>query len=86
MMLLAVLLLFSILLGLWRALLGPSHADRLLAVQLSGTTGTALLLLLAEHQGEPALRDVALILALLAAVLSAGLVQHLRHEEDPRSD
>lgn len=75
---LASLLLLTIFAGLWRVLRGPTPGDRLLAVQLFGTTGTAVLLLLAEHQNQPALRDAALILALLAAVLSAALVQYLR--------
>lgn len=78
MMWLASVLLLTIFAGLWRVLRGPTPGDRLLAVQLFGTTGTAVLLLLAEHQNQPALRDAALILALLAAVLSAALVQYLR--------
>ena len=75
---LATLLLLTVLAGLWRVLRGPSRADRLVAVQLLGTAGTALLLVLAESQAQPALRDAALVLALLAAVLSAALVQYLR--------
>lgn len=75
---LAAILLLTILAGLWRAVRGPTKADRLVAVQLFGTTGTALLLVLAEAQAQPALRDAALVLALLAAVLSASLVQYLR--------
>ena len=43
----AALLLLTLLVGLWRVLLGPGRVDRLLAVQLFGTTGTALLLVLA---------------------------------------
>lgn len=74
----AALLLLTLLVGLWRVLLGPSRVDRLLAVQLFGTTGTALLLVLAQWQGAPALRDAALVLALLAAIVSAALVQLLR--------
>lgn len=78
MMFLACLLLVSILVGLWRVVLGPSRIDRLIAVQLIGTAGTAMLLLLSQSQHMPALLDVALILALLAALLSAALVQYLR--------
>lgn len=74
----AALLLLTLLVGLWRVLLGPGRVDRLLAVQLFGTTGTALLLVLAQWQGAPALRDAALVLALLAAMISAALVQLLR--------
>ncbi len=74
----AALLLLTLLVGLWRVLLGPGRVNRLLAVQLFGTTGTALLLVLAQWQGAPALRDAALVLALLAAIVSAALVQLLR--------
>ncbi len=77
------LLLLTLIIGLWRVLLGPRRVDRLLAVQLFGTTGTALLLVLAQWQGAPALRDAALVLALLAAMISAALVQlprRSRHE------
>ncbi|PFG09417.1 MULTISPECIES: monovalent cation/H+ antiporter complex subunit F [unclassified Marinobacter] len=78
MMMLATILLASIAVGLWRVVRGPSRADRLLAVQLFGTTGAAVLLLLAHGQGQPALIEAALVLAVLAAVLSAALVQLLR--------
>lgn len=78
MMLLAAILLLSIAAGLWRVLRGPTRADRLLAVQLFGTTGAAILLLLAESQEQPALIEAALVLAVLAAVISAALVQLLR--------
>ncbi len=73
-----VLLLLTLIIGLWRVLRGPRRVDRLLAVQLFGTTGTAILLVLAQWQGAPALRDAALVLALLAAIISAALVQLLR--------
>lgn len=79
---LAVILLLTIFAGLWRVLHGPSRADRLVAVQLFGTTGTGLLLLLAEWQALPALHDAALVLALLAAVLSASLAQYLRGDRN----
>jgi len=74
----SALLLLTIIIGLGRVVLGPARVDRLLAVQLFGTTGTALLLVLAQWQQQPALRDVALLLGLLAAVASAALVQLLR--------
>lgn len=73
-----VLLLLTLIIGLWRVLRGPRRVDRLLAVQLFGTTGSAILLVLAQWQGAPALRDAALVLALLAAMISAALVQLLR--------
>ncbi|WP_222910435.1 monovalent cation/H+ antiporter complex subunit F [Pseudomonas sp. DNDY-54] len=74
----STLLLLTIIVGLGRVVLGPQRVDRLLAIQLFGTAGTALLLVLAQWQEQPALRDVALLLGLLAAVASAALVQLLR--------
>ena len=78
MILLAAVLLLSIAAGLWRVLKGPTRADRMLAVQLFGTTGAAILLLLAQGEDQPALIEAALVLAVLAAVVSAALVQLLR--------
>lgn len=74
----SALLLLTIAVGLVRVVLGPKRVDRLLAIQLFGTAGTALLLVMAQWQEHPALRDVALLLGLLAAVASAALVQLLR--------
>ena len=75
MMLLALVLLLSILAGLWRIFQGPTPADRLLAIQLFGTTGAALLMIFGEWLAQPALLDAALILALLAAIVTAALVR-----------
>lgn len=74
----SALLLLTLIIGLWRVLRGPGRVDRLLAVQLFGTSGAALLLVLAQWQAAPGLRDAALVLALLAAMISAALVQLLR--------
>ncbi len=65
---LAVFLLLTLAAGFWRVHRGPTAADRMLAAQLFGTTSAAILLLLAEALGLAALRDVALVLALLAVI------------------
>jgi len=70
-----VVLLLTLGAGLLRALRGPSLADRMLAVQLLGTGGVALLLLLSALLQTPALLEVALVLALLAAVAAAALTR-----------
>ena len=75
---LAFVLLVTIVLGLVRILRGPSRVDRMLAAQLFGTTGVAVLLLLAQGLGQPALRDVALVFALLAAVTAVAFVRRVR--------
>jgi multicomponent Na+:H+ antiporter subunit F len=49
----------------------------MLAAQLFGTTAVAVLLLLADGMGQPALRDIALVFALLAAVAAVAFVQRV---------
>jgi multicomponent Na+:H+ antiporter subunit F len=72
---LALVLIFTLAAGLRRILSGPTPADRMLAAQLFGTTAVAVLLLLAEASGHPAVRDVALVFALLAAVTMVAFVR-----------
>ena len=64
----AIVLLLTLVAGLWRVLRGPSSADRMIAAQLFGTTAVAILLLLAEALEQTTLRDVAMVFALLASV------------------
>lgn len=74
-LLLALFLLLNLGAGMWRVGRGPTSADRMLAAQLFGTTAVAILLLLAEVSGGAALRDVALVFALLAAVTAIAFVR-----------
>lgn len=71
----AVFLLLNLLAGLVRVLRGPTLADRMLAAQLFGSTAVAILLLLAESMHIPGLRDVALLFALLAALVTVAFVR-----------
>ena len=64
----------TVALGLVRILRGPGNADRMMAAQLLGTGGIAVLLL-AAGGGLPAAADVALTLALLAAFASMAFVK-----------
>jgi multicomponent Na+:H+ antiporter subunit F len=70
----ASFILVVVTLGLWRILRGPTEADRMMAVQLLGTGGGAVLLLLAAAMKMPSIVDVALLLALLAAFAAVGFV------------
>jgi multicomponent Na+:H+ antiporter subunit F len=80
----ALLLLVTLVLGLIRIWRGPTVADRMLAAQLFGTTGVGLLLVLAELQQMPALRDVALVLALLAVMAVLAFVARV-WRQDPNN-
>lgn len=71
----AVFLLLLLLGGMYRVLRGPSDADRMMAAQLYGTTAVAILLLLSFALEAPALIDVALVMALLAAIATIAFVR-----------
>ena len=64
----AIVLLVSLLIGLVPVFRGVMPADRMLAAQLTGTTTVAILVLMSQLMEMPALLDVALVFALLAAV------------------
>lgn len=71
----ALLVLATVAAGLVRVLRGPGIADRVMAAQLLGTGGIAVLLLLGTATGTPGLTDAALTLALLAAFATVALVR-----------
>ncbi len=77
----AIFLLATLVSGLSRVLRGPTRPDRMLAAQLFGTTGTAIILVLGELFGSSGVRDVALVFALLAVVNVVAFV-HDRWPED----
>lgn len=72
---LAVLLLGSIAVGLYRVSRGPTPTDAMLAALLIGTTGTAIALLLGVILSLPRALDVALTLSVLAAVIGVAFVR-----------
>ncbi|MFW5791637.1 MAG: monovalent cation/H+ antiporter complex subunit F [Desulfohalobiaceae bacterium] len=78
---LALFLFLNIVAGLLRIFLGPTPADRMLTAQLFGTTGTAILLLLAEALHHPPVRDVALILVLLSLVAVVSFVRRIENSD-----
>ncbi len=67
---LVVFLLLNLAAGLVRVARGPTPADRMSSALLFGSTTVAVLLILAEWMSEPAMRNVALLFVMLAAVIS----------------
>lgn len=74
-MLVAIGLLASMAGALWRVWRGPEPADRMMAAQLVGTGGVAVVLLLVAAADAWAAIDVALVLALLAAFAAVAFVK-----------
>ena len=84
---LAIFLLLNLMAAMVRIIRGPQPADRLMTGQLFGTTGVAILLLLAEAGESPALRDVALVFVLLAVLIVICFVRTTDPSRpDERSD
>ncbi len=61
-------ILCTLLLAFIRVCRGPTAEDRLLGIQSFGTVGTAVVILLSLEEGRTGFLDVALIMAMLAAV------------------
>ncbi len=72
---LAAFVMFAAFLGILRIERGPTGADRMLAAMLFGTTGTTLALVISEASGRGALRDMALVFALLGALTAVAFVK-----------
>ena len=80
--LLAVAILATVALGLYRIERGPTNADRMLGSMLFGTSGIALTLVLAEIAGVRSLLDMALVFAILASITSVAFVKRAWGADD----
>lgn len=78
----ATFVLATVALGLFGIARRRSGADLIMAVQLLGTGGTAILLLLAAATANPSIVDVALMLALLAAFAAVAFVRGASDPEE----
>jgi multicomponent Na+:H+ antiporter subunit F len=71
----AIFVLAMVTVGLLRIVRGPTAADRMMAAQLLGTGGVAVLLLFSAATTNQSIVDVALLLALLAAFATVAFVR-----------
>ena len=79
---LALILLGTLLAGLVRVLRGPKPADRMLGLQLFGSTSVGVLLLLGQAAEQVALQNVALVFLLLALMTVIAFVERTPPEAD----
>jgi multicomponent Na+:H+ antiporter subunit F len=80
----AGLILFTVAVGLVRVLYGPTSADRMMAAQLLGTGGIAGMLLLANASENPAVVDVALVLAVVSGFVGIAFARGGKKPEEGR--
>ena len=67
----------ALLLTFARLLRGPSLPDRVIALDMMATLGIGLVAVYAVFTGQPALLDVALLLALLAFLGTVGFAYYI---------
>jgi len=72
---LAVIIMITVILGLYRIERGPTGADRMLSSMLFGTSGVALTLVLSAIEEIPSLLDMALVFAVLASISTVAFVK-----------
>lgn len=72
----ALILLATVTAGLVRIFIGSGRVEWLLALQLLGTSAVAVVLLLAHGMQMPGLRDLALLIGLLASILAVAFVRY----------
>ncbi|EHJ94293.1 monovalent cation/H+ antiporter complex subunit F [Vreelandella boliviensis] len=80
----SAVLLANAMIALWRLYRGPTSADRMLAVEFFTTSALAITLLFSAFFTLPALVDIALLFALLAALGTANFV--VRHHPPKREE
>jgi multicomponent Na+:H+ antiporter subunit F len=76
----ALFLLLTVVVGMVRIIAGPTVADRMMAAQLFGTCGLAILLVLSRATDRIELVDIALAFSLLSALAAMTFVRRTWYE------
>jgi multicomponent Na+:H+ antiporter subunit F len=84
----AAVIALNALVCLYRAVIGPTNQDRLLAVNIVGTKTLVVVILVTFIQNESFFLDVAMVYALLLFVVTVAISRYLEAEgwEEMRSD
>ncbi len=80
-----LVLLISLILTVWRALLGPSTADRVMALDLVGAMLMGACVWLAIVSGRELFLDVALAVAVIAFIGTIAFSRQIEDEKQPPS-
>jgi multicomponent Na+:H+ antiporter subunit F len=73
----AIILVLLTFVGLWRAIVGPSAEDRIVAINMISTKVTVIIALIALITAQAFYVDVALVYALLGFIATIGLAKLL---------
>lgn len=81
-----VLLFISLGLCIWRMAIGPTAADRMVAIDLLGLLIAVLMISHAIRTGDEAVLDVVLVFSVIAFFGTVALARHLQREADEPTD
>lgn len=81
-----ILLFASMVLCILRMAIGPSAADRMVAIDLLGLLVAVLMISHAIRSGDEAMLDVVLIFSVVAFFGTVALARHLQRESDDPTD
>jgi len=81
-----ILLFASMALCIWRMAIGPSAADRMVAIDLLGLLVAVLMISHAIRSRDESVLDVVLIFAVVAFFGTVALARHLQRESDEPTD
>jgi multicomponent Na+:H+ antiporter subunit F len=70
---------------IWRAIVGPTQYDRMLAANSFGTKIVLLIALIGYLSGRPAFLDIAIVYALINFVTTIALMKFFRYRTLSRS-
>ncbi|MFZ4684222.1 MAG: monovalent cation/H+ antiporter complex subunit F [Hyphomonadaceae bacterium] len=70
---------------IWRAIVGPSHYDRMLAANSFGTKIVLLIAVIGYLSGRPAFLDIAIVYALINFVTTIAFMKFFRYRTLSRS-
>jgi multicomponent Na+:H+ antiporter subunit F len=68
---------FLIVLSIYRALVGPTVSDRIIAINLMTTLVIAIIVLLAYYFDQPSFIDVAILYAMIGFLMTVAVVKYL---------
>lgn len=68
---------FMIVLSIYRALVGPTVSDRIIAINLMTTLVIAIIVLLAYYFDQPSFIDVAILYAMIGFLMTVAVVKYL---------
>ncbi len=74
----AIILMITAVLAAYRAIVGPTIADRLVAISVIGTTTLIVLVLISYIYNQPTFVDIALTYAMLNFIVSVAAGRYLQ--------